>query len=762
MSKILKRIGGVLLSVLLASIFLLAKPADASSLGLEDIAASSSTVIDPCLNTGGAFGFVFCPAVNMFADVIDYFLSQMDSGFNWDYLVSSGDMGDSVISVWSQILPVANVLFAVVFLFVVYSVATGQGINNYSVKKIMPRLVLIAIAVNVSYYICAALIDISNIVGTSIYDLVYNTLNSNSMTATSFSNLADSVFQNSGGSLGVASGTIGALLLLVSTFAIVILAIGAVFICIAARNVVLMLLLLLSPLAFSMALLPNTENLFRRWGNNFLRLIAIYPAFMFVWAICRGLQAAFINYDADTLQLTLAMLLSVAPVVVVAPLFKGMGGLTGKVANMVQRGSVGLSSTSVVGGQAVGRKISSQTIDQINQKKFTANKTMTTNANNNNTQNNFSDETNSTLNSRTTLAANELRASASDSAANLKSKRARTLSANLKSKVEVSNVQVPGSSLQDSINSGRSTSTTTSTNINSRNSAVSRQTSSASNLNSLSNSSQTSNIQNSAIAAASAPRLDLNGEFDKLADVVKAKNSAQNFTRERANSTDKKPTPTPRRQTFADSPVADNKRQKSFDISTKDPINNIFSGEGQQVSIENSGGTSQLIENQVLDNPVAIDGGVPSAVPTDETEPTIAEDEINGNEINQLAENIRNQNSVQPSDDTVAAAPSIVDDVISDDDRQQRFAGKEGQKELAKMLTVTNIKQFAPSDISYILGIGPLLDKQGKELAPVGDISKEPEYKAAAEIVSGYISTLSDDQKQATDALKWQKKLGLL
>jgi hypothetical protein len=758
MNKIIKRIGGVLLGVLLVSLFLVAKPAEASSLGLEGIAASS-TVVDPCLNTGGAFGFVFCPAVDMFADVIDYFLSHMDAGFNWTYL---SDTNIDVIGVWSSILPIANVLFIVIFILVIYSVATGQGLNNYSIKKIMPRLVLIAIAINVSYYICAALIDISNIIGTSLYDLVYSTL-SGGTTATSFESLADNVFQNSGGALKPAGGAIGALLLLVSSFTVVLLAVGAVFACIAARNVVLMLLLLLAPLAFSTALLPNTENLFRKWGNNFLRLLVIYPAFMFVWAICRGLQAALLDYSADALQLILAMLLSVAPVAVIVPLFKGTGGLTGRVANMVQRGSAGLSSTSITSGQATDRKINSQNIDQINQKKFTANKTMATNVNNNGgTQNNFSDETNSALNSRTTLAANELRTPVSGSAADRKSKRARTLSANLKSKAEVSNVQVPGSSLQDSINSSRSTSTTTNTNVNSQNNAVSRQTSSASSLNSLSNSSQTSNIQNSATAAASAPRLDLNGEFDKLADVVKAKNSAQNFTRERAKSTDKKPTPTPRRQTFADNPASDKKPDKVFDISSKSPTNTIFSGEGQQVSIENSGGTSQLIENQVLDNPAAIDGGAPSIVPTDGTEPTAAEDEINGNEINQLAENVRNQNSVEPSDDTVAAAPSIVDDVISDDDRQQRFASVEGQKELAKMLTIANIRQFLPSDIDYILGIGPLLNRQGEELAPTSDISDEPEYKAAAEAVSGYISTLSDDQKQTPDALKWQQKLGLL
>jgi hypothetical protein len=567
--------------------------------------------------------------------------------------------------------------------------------------------------------------------------------------------------------------------LLVSTFAVVLLAVGAVFICVAARNVILMLLLLVSPIAFSTALLPNTENLFRKWGNNFLRLLVIYPAFMFVWAICRGLQTVFLN-SGDALELILAMLLSVAPVAVIIPLFKSPGGLTGKVANAIQRGSTGLSSGNITNNSTTNKKMNSQTIDQINQKKFTTNQPITTNASTNNrggVQNTFSNEPDAELSSRTAMAARLASEASStpDSKPNSKSKRSRTLSANWKSKVDISNVQNSGSLLQNSTssastssasstsNTNRSSSATT--NVSNQSSAASRQTNSASsinNLNSLSNSSQNSSAQTKTAINNSASKPDLNGEFDRLADVVKAKSAGQSLTRERSNSAEKNPTPTPRKQMFAESIASDKKPDKTFDISSKSPTNNIFSGEGQQVSIENSGGTSQLIENQVLDNSAAIDGGVPSIVPTDGAESTTAEDEINGNEVNQLTENVRDQNSAEPSDETVAAAPSIVEDIISDDDRQQRFASKEGQKELAKMLTVTNIKQFAPSDISYILGIGPLLSQKGEELAPAGDISKESEYKAAAEIVSGYISTLNDDQKQKPDVLKWQKKLGLL
>jgi hypothetical protein len=763
MNRLSKSIGGLLFgAVLLFSAVAGVTTVHATDFGLENIAAPGVTggvgnTIDPCLNNGGAFGFVFCPAVETFAGVIDYFLDTMKEGFNWVYIADS-DSGLNVLGVWSNLLPIANILFALVFIFVIYSVATGSGFSNYNIKKIVPRLVLVAIAVNVSYYICAAMIDISNIIGAGIYDIVSGVLYSGDPGIT-FTNLANSVFSNSssGANLVGTSGSIGALLILLINYGVVLLSIGAVFVGVAARNVVMMMLLLASPLAFSMALLPSTESIFKKWGNNFLRLLVIYPAFMFVWAICRSLQAAFINADANVLELILAMLLSVAPALVIIPLFKGTSGLTGKVAGVIQRGSAGLSPANITNNQTNNKKVNSQTMDQINQKKFTTDKSITTNAkssNNGGVQNTFSDESNSALSNRTTLTANDINAVSNVKTTNNKSKRQRTLSASLKSKQDISNVQKESSLSQNSISNSSSATTISSSN------SASRQTNSAINanrgdINQNSNSATNSSIINNNTAAA--PKLDLNGQFDKLSDVVKAKTQGQQLTRERAMPAAKAPTQS--RQLFTESSSGDKKAERAFDVSTKSPTTNIFSGDGQQVSIKNDGETSQLIEQKVL-NGSALTGDAPSIVSADSAEQAVDElgavDDANaGTEINPLTEAVRNNNEAD-IDEAAASAPSIVQDVISDKQRSDRFVGQAGQKELAKLLTIANIKQFLPSDIDYILGIGPLLDTDGQQLAPIGDISKEPEYASAVQVIKDYISSLGDDDKDATSVSKWQ------
>jgi hypothetical protein len=539
-----------------------------------------------------------------------------------------------------------------------------------------------------------------------------------------------------------------------------------------------MLLLLASPLAFSTALLPNTENIFRKWGNNFLRLLVIYPAFMFIWAICRGLQAAFLSPSGvGALELILAMLLSVAPVAVILPLFKGTGGLTGKVANIIQRGSAGFSPGNITNNQTTNNKVNSQNIDQINQKKFSTDKsiktTNTANSRDGGVQNTFSDESNSVLNSRTTQAASEIGVVAGSKAAGGKSKRSRALSANLKTQVDVANAQKSISSTLSSINNSSVSNASNASNSSNLSNAISSRMNNASNIDqsksSQNNSSLENRVQNATTNnSAGRSKIDLNGEFDKLSDVLKVKGQSQSLTRERASAATKAAPPTPTvlsRQSFVEGSSDDKKAQKTFDVATKNPTTNIFSGDGQQVSIENSGETSQLVEQKILDGPAMVDGA-PSIVPDGDveqiSEPEASDADITGQETNQLTEEIRTSNQAG-TDEATASAPSIVPaDIITDDDRKNRFAGESGQKELAKMLTVDNIKQLLPSDIDYVLGLGPLLGTDGEELSPAGDISKEPEYASATQAITNYIGGLNDDEKNGANILKWQKQLDLL
>lgn len=186
---------------------------------------------------------------------------------------------------WEQARNLANVAFVIAFLILIYSQITGGVMSNYGIKRMLPRLIIAAIAVNVSYYICQALVDISNLLGFNIKaaldtiskdlpQVFYQDPNQAGSTNTQTSNSGLSAITIGvlgaagvwallgimGGSLGVAIGTI--------IFILIILML---------RKALIILLIVVSPLAFVAYLLPNTENYFKQWLNMFWQLLLVFP-----------------------------------------------------------------------------------------------------------------------------------------------------------------------------------------------------------------------------------------------------------------------------------------------------------------------------------------------------------------------------------------------------------------------------------------------------------------------------------------------------
>lgn len=129
----------------------------------------SSNTSDSTCNVSSGMGWIVCPVANLMAGIVDETYSLMNKLFVVP-IKSFTDTGNgSVYSIYANnMLPLANIILVIVFLVIIYSEATGNGfgtMSNYSVKKTLPKLIVFAILINVSFYICVAAVDISNIVG---------------------------------------------------------------------------------------------------------------------------------------------------------------------------------------------------------------------------------------------------------------------------------------------------------------------------------------------------------------------------------------------------------------------------------------------------------------------------------------------------------------------------------------------------------------------------------------------------------------------
>lgn len=264
----------------------------------------------------------------------------------------STDTSSGLFQAWNIARGIANLCFIVAFLIIIYAQITTIGISNYEIKKMIPRLIVAAVLVNVSYYLCGIAVDASNILGDSVSKALQNIRQSlpapvpgGAATSLSWANVTEYVM--SGGTIaagifaaksaflgGAAAGSMDALAFLL--FPILVsgaLAVLVAVLVLAARQALITGLIVISPLAFVAYLLPNTEKWFERWRELFATMLLIFPLFSLLFG---GAQLAsyIIIQNADQISVVIfAMFVQVAPLFITPFLIRFSGSLLGKLAN---------------------------------------------------------------------------------------------------------------------------------------------------------------------------------------------------------------------------------------------------------------------------------------------------------------------------------------------------------------------------------------------------------------------------------------------
>ena len=123
-----------------------------------------------CTSQIGAIGWLICPTTGLLAKGIDALYGLIQGLLDVKPLEMKGD--SPIYQVWSYMRNIANICFIIFLLVIIYSQITGYGINNYGVKKSLPRLIVTAMVVNFSFLFCAIAVDISNILGNGLKDLL--------------------------------------------------------------------------------------------------------------------------------------------------------------------------------------------------------------------------------------------------------------------------------------------------------------------------------------------------------------------------------------------------------------------------------------------------------------------------------------------------------------------------------------------------------------------------------------------------------------
>jgi len=291
---------------------------------------------DTSCNVDGV-GWIVCPVLQFVGKVTDSAYSFIAKLLEYkSNFVSSDPNTSATYQVWVKVRDISNVLFVIAFLFIIFSQMTSIGITNYGIKKMLPRLIVAAILVNLSFFICQIAVDLSNMLGYTLKGFFDNVGSGLKIpVADAYSGNPDGL-QIATIALAITGVGITALFAVsVPVILAVLLALFMTLLILLSRIAIITLLIVISPAAFVAYLLPNTEQWFKKWSKMFVDLLLVFPIVALLFGA--GKLAAVVietsagsGFDDNMLKL-LAAGVAVVPLFAVPSLLKGALSAAGTV-----------------------------------------------------------------------------------------------------------------------------------------------------------------------------------------------------------------------------------------------------------------------------------------------------------------------------------------------------------------------------------------------------------------------------------------------
>lgn len=331
-------------------------PTDQKTISVDNSGANSGGT--SCAIEG--IGWIVCPVMNFLSGGMDVIFNLI-ADFMKVQPLQTGNTQGSLYAAWNIMRSIANIAFIIAFIIIIYSQLTNIQVSNYGIKKLMPRIIIAAIVINLSYIICAVAVDASNILGYALQD-VFNSLRDQILATGSTDNTASLLswqsvtgFVLSGGTAALALGVgIGsaivatggtataAVFILLPALVGLLLAILVVLLILAARQALIVILVIIAPLALVAYLLPNTEKWFKKWRELLTTMLIFFPAFSVVFGGSQLAGAVIIKNATSINMVILGMIVQVAPLVITPLILRFSGSLLGNIARLVNNPNKGI------------------------------------------------------------------------------------------------------------------------------------------------------------------------------------------------------------------------------------------------------------------------------------------------------------------------------------------------------------------------------------------------------------------------------------
>lgn len=292
-------------------------------------------------------GWILCPTLNFVAKMTDKLFDVLK---NWLVVApisaeATTSQASMAYQAWQMMRNVANVIFVIGFIVMIYSYLTGAGLTRYAMNKMIPRLVITAILVNASFILCAVAIDVSNVLGDSLFRVIHDfeIKQADSSKYSSWEWITTSVVLAGGAAAGLVA-TIASLAALVPMLITALIALVFTFFALILRQAIIIILVVVAPIAFALYLLPNTSKWFDRWKGMFMNMLMLYPAIAVVFAGSYFASQVVYNSAKDSGEVLLAIFalgIQVIPLFIAPVVMKLGGGILNRFGGIINNPNKG-------------------------------------------------------------------------------------------------------------------------------------------------------------------------------------------------------------------------------------------------------------------------------------------------------------------------------------------------------------------------------------------------------------------------------------
>lgn len=241
--------------------------------GLLSDAQEAADALDSCEDgLNNPLSFVICPINNFITSTLTTIVETLAGLLENPKLTESTALKTAL----GSMVTLANSFYILIFLFIIIANFVAiPGLDNYTIKKTLPKLIAAIILTQFSLLICQTILDLGNILAVTLPTQILQAFNIAGTPAEAFVRTIVPQVSNITNA-GDLFEELGKFMIFQLTMIVGIIVAIIAFFYLLARYLFLIGLVLACPIAFALWVLPNTEQFFKKWWAYFIKLSIMF------------------------------------------------------------------------------------------------------------------------------------------------------------------------------------------------------------------------------------------------------------------------------------------------------------------------------------------------------------------------------------------------------------------------------------------------------------------------------------------------------